>query len=104
MTDLLWLSSELGASPSDLEAANVKVYEAPDVPRTAVVVNLMNGVVIEFEVEGELPDEGFYAERDELRSFASSRNLELNEQNRTLTAVSRETLRRQVEGTDQDDV
>ncbi|HZT96177.1 MAG TPA: hypothetical protein VFB34_05005 [Chloroflexota bacterium] len=95
---LLWLSRVFSLTREELREQGITVFEAPDVPADQVVVNLMNGVVVEFAIEGEMPDEGFYARREELIRLAEARGLELNEQNRTLMAVPKHALQAQVAG------
>lgn len=74
----------------ELRDLGVTVYQAPKVPKRAKVVNLMNGVVIDFSLEGEMPDEGYYAKHDELLALAKRYGIDLVEENRTLEPVTAE--------------
>ncbi len=68
----------------ELRDCGVTVYQAPKVPKRARVVNLMNGVLIDFSIEREVPADGSYAKLDELRSLGSRFGVALIEENRIL--------------------
>jgi len=85
MTDLIWMARTLRLMTLDeLRDLGVTVYLAPKVPKRAKVVNLMNGVVVDFSVEGEMPAEGSFAKYDDIVALATRYGLELIESNGVL--------------------
>jgi hypothetical protein len=91
MAEFGWMESALRLMTLDeLRDLGVMVYQAPKVPKRAKVVNLMNGVVVDFSLEGEMPNEGSYAKYDEIMALAKRYELELVEVNRTLQPVLEE--------------
>lgn len=85
MAGFAWMEDALRLMTLDeLRDLGVTVYQAPKVPKRAKVVNLMNGVIVDFSLEGEMPHEGSYAKYDEIMSLARRYNTELIEVNRSL--------------------
>lgn len=68
----------------ELRDLGVTVYQAPKVPKRAKVVNLMNGVVVDFSLEAEMPNEGYYAKYEEIQALAKRYGLDLVECDRIL--------------------
>ena len=91
MAELLWMADTLRLMTLDeLRDLGVTVYQAPKVPKRAKVVNLMNGLVVDFSLEGEIPGEGNYAKYDEIMVLARRYGLQLVEQDGILKAVLEE--------------
>lgn len=88
-----WMAETLRLMTLDeLRDSGVTVYQAPKVPKRSRVVNLMNGVVIDFSLEEEMPSDGCYAKLDEIMDLAERYGVDLIEQNRRLEIVAdRET-------------
>ncbi len=85
MAAFYWMTHVFGAStPAELRGYGIEVYEAPEVPSDRRVVNLVNGVVVDFAEEGEMPATGFYADFDEILSLAEQRGAPLGEQSGAL--------------------
>lgn len=85
MSEFGWMANSLRLMTLDeLRDLGVTVYQAPKVPKRARVVNLMNGVVVDFSLEGEMPAEGCYARYDEIEALAHRFNVKLVEVNRIL--------------------
>ena len=85
MSNFRWMEESLRLMTLDeLRDCGVTVYQAPKVPKRARVVNLMNGVLIDFSIEREVPADGSYAKLDELRSLGSRFGVALIEENRIL--------------------
>lgn len=84
------MTQVVGASaPAELRRRGVSVYEAPDVPQDRRVVNLVNGVIVDFTVEGEVPAAGLYADLDEVVSLAENSGRPVAEQSGALRLVRR---------------
>lgn len=74
----------------ELRDLGVAFYQAPKVPKRAKVVNLMNGAVTDFSLEGGMPSEGCYAKLDEILALSNRFGVELVEVNRILLPVQEE--------------
>lgn len=91
MAEFVWMEATLRLMTLDeLRDSGVTVYQAPKAPKRAKVVNLMNGVVVDFSVEGEMPPSGYYAKYEEILILGRRYGLDLVEQNRTLVAAQME--------------
>jgi hypothetical protein len=91
MAELIWMENVLRLMTLDeLRDLGVTVYQAPKVPKRAKVVNLMNGVVVDFALETEMPAEGSFAKYDEIIALGERYDLELLEVNRTLQPTREE--------------
>jgi hypothetical protein len=72
MKNFDWMVRALGASvPAELRSRGLTVYEAPEVPADRRVVNLVNGVIVEFAEAGEIPAAGFWPDIKEITSLAA---------------------------------
>ena len=91
MTDFRWMESALRLMTLDeLRDLGVTIYQAPKVPKRSRVVNLMNGVIVDFSLEGEIPATGYYAKLDEIRTLGNRFGVEFIQVNRTLEPVAQE--------------
>ncbi len=93
MNQFPWMAETLRLmTTEELRDCGVTVYEAPKVPKGKKVVNLMNGVVVDFGLEGEMPSTGSYAKYDELLACAQRFGVEFYEQNRILYPTVEELM------------
>ena len=91
MAEFTWMENSLRLMTLDeLRDCGVTVYQPPKIPKRAKVVNLMNGVVVDFAVEGEMPEEGCYAKLEELMGLGEKFGVDLVEGNRIIEPVWRE--------------
>ncbi|HEV3310285.1 MAG TPA: hypothetical protein VG815_07190 [Chloroflexota bacterium] len=91
MSEYVWMADTLRLMTIDeLRDLGVTVYQAPKVPKRARVINLTNGLVVDFSAEGEMPSEGSYARYEEVIALAEKYGLKLVEQNGTLEPVMEE--------------
>jgi hypothetical protein len=89
MAEFGWLANSLRLMTLDeLRDCGVTIYQAPKVPKRARVVNLMNGVIVDFSVEREMPAVGCYAKLDDLRALGSRFAVDLVEVDRRLEPVT----------------
>jgi hypothetical protein len=88
MTEFEWMAETLRLMTLDeLRDLGVTVYQAPKVPKRAKVVNLMNGVVLDFSGDTDPASEGNYAKYDEVLTLAHKFGLELVEEDRVLRPI-----------------
>jgi hypothetical protein len=80
-----WMAETLRLMTLDeLKDSGVTVYQAPKVPKRSFLVNLMNGIVVNFSLEGEMPTMGHFAKLDEIKTLADRYGLGLVERDRKL--------------------
>ncbi len=91
MTEWTWMADTLRLMTLDeLRDSGVTVYQAPKLPKRSKVVNLTNGIVVDFSVEGELPDAGCYGKYEDIMALAGRFGIELVEENRVLVPARSE--------------
>ena len=91
MAEFPWMGNALRLMTLDeLRDLGVNVYLAPKIPKRAKIVNLMNGMVVDFALEGEMPQEGSFAKLDEVVELARRFGVDLIESNHALEPLREE--------------